>query len=154
MPKFAIPIALVLATVAPAGPAIAEEASATLKILSGSSMAADWYGEGGITMRKQLCVSSSTGRYTLDVNIPGTIFGKASGDSAIEVRFADAAGFGQSKNVSGPSQLVFSGTSAPGAEQCASDTLASIEIYVPATTLTSQPAGNYFDQISLAVRPL
>jgi hypothetical protein len=154
MPKFAFPMTLLLASVAIAMPASADEASASLKILSGASMAADWYGDGAVTMRKQLCVASSTGRYSLDVTMPGALFGKTPGDSAIEVRFADAAGFAQSKSVSGPSQIVFSGTSVSGAEDCLSGTLASIEIYVPATTLMSQPAGNYFDQISLAVRPL
>jgi hypothetical protein len=152
MLKFAFPMTLLLASAAIAMPASAEEASASLKILSGASMAADWYGDGAITMRKQLCVASSTGRYSLDLSMPGSLFGQSPG--AIEVRFADATGFGQSKSISGPSQIVFSGTSVAGAEDCLSGTMASLEIYVPATTLTSLPAGNYFDQISLTVRPL
>ena len=143
---------LLLASAVIAMPASADEASASLKILSGATMAADWYGDGAITMRKQLCIASTTGRYSLDVTMPGALFGKT--PDTVEVRFADATGFAQSKSVSGPSQIVFSGTSTSGAEDCASGTMASIEIYVPATTLTALPAGNYFDQISLTVRPL
>lgn len=117
-------------------------------------MAADWYGEGAVTLRKQLCVASTTGRYSIDITAPGSLFGKASGKERIEIRFSDAIGFAQSKFVSGPGQVVFSGTSVSGAADCQSGTLAQLEIHVPATTLMSQPAGNYFDHISLTVRPL
>lgn len=154
MPKLAFLTALLLASVSVAGPAQAKEASASLKILSGDSMAADWYGDGAITLRKQLCVASTTGRYSLDVTMPGSLFGKSSGSDNIEVRFSDAVGFAQSKTVTGPNQIVFSGTALAGGSECQSGTTATFEIYVPATTLMSKPAGNYFDQISLTVRPL
>ncbi len=153
MPKFAFPMALLLASASFSAPAFAEDASASLKILSGSSMSADWYGDGAITLRKQLCVASTTGRYSLDIAMPGSLFGKTSGDG-IEVRFSDALGVAQAKKVSGPSQIVFSGTAVSGAADCQSGTLAQLEIHVPASTLMATPAGNYFDQISLTVRPL
>jgi hypothetical protein len=154
MPKFALPMALLLASVSIAAPACAADVSASLTILSGGTMSADWYGDGEVILRKQLCVASTTGRYSLDINMPGALFGKSSDKDGIEVRFSDAAGFAQSKTVSGPSQLVFTGTSVSGAAECESGALASFEIHVPATTLMSKPAGNYFDLISLAVHPL
>lgn len=154
MPRFAFPMALLMASVPIAAPACAEEVSASLTILSGNSMAADWYGDGGVTLRKQLCVSSTTGRYALDINMSGFLFGKLAGGDGIDVRFSDSTGLVQSKTVSGPSQIVFTGTSVSGAAECPSGALASFEIHVPATTLISKPAGNYFDQITLAVHPL
>lgn len=144
-----------LLAVAPACARVSDtDATASLKILSGSSLDADWYGDGALTLRKQLCITSTTGRYTVDISAPTALFGKDKSNALIEVRFQDETGLSQSKTLANLSELTFVGSSTTASGDCSSGTNASIEIYVPETVLLSQQSGHYFDQISLSVRPL
>jgi hypothetical protein len=135
-------------------PAVAnDEAVASLKIIAGPSITADWYGDGALTLRKQLCISSTTGRYTLDVSVPAGLFSKADAPK-IEIRFKDETGVMQNKVLAAGSEMSFAGAAFTRAGECSTGNTAAIEIYVPENILMAQQSGNYFDQISLTVRPL
>ena len=145
-------VALLAASLLAPGAARADDAGASLKIISGSALAADWYGEGAISMRKQLCISSTTARYTLEMSGPGSWF--PASDSKVEVRFQDETGASQTKSLVQSNPIIFTGNSLVANSDCSAGPNATVEFFIPERLLLSQQAGSYFDQILLVVSPL
>ena len=130
----------------------AQDADASLTIISGSTLAADWYGEGAISMRKQLCISSPTARYTLEMSGATSWF--PTNNPNVEIRFQDETGASQTKTLGQSGSITFVGNSLAASSDCSTGSNATLEILIPERLLLSQQAGRYFDQILLAVSPL
>lgn len=132
---------------------------ASLKVLSGSSASADWYGEGAVTLRKALCITSTTGRYGLHVSFASGVFQTAPGNDPVRIQFTDETGTRDTKSITANGEIVFSGTTLhtssdePDGATCPEGGNATIEMMLPQSALTAFESGSYIDQISLFVQP-
>lgn len=127
--------------------------TAELRVFSGSSLSASWYGSGSIRLDAPMCLASSTGSYRLSVTPSAGLQMLAKGG---EVRIGLAAHGGETslKPVSGLATMYFTGTVDPADADCTDGPNAKLVIELPERALMAAPAGTYFDQLQLEIEAL
>lgn len=143
-----------LVGLAAVGPALADEApqqpQASARLLSAPSGMNRWYGVGDAASKVQMCVSSNTGRFSLNLT-PRIASSDASRPREIEVVFATAGGDRQARRWDGQTDLVFNGRVVDDA--CGAGGNVSIEFRIDQQNLIAVVAGDYVNQMRFTVEP-
>lgn len=138
---------------APANAQDAVEPVAGLRVYSGSSLDAKWYGSGSVKVEAPLCLSSSTGSFRLTVQ-PGEGLQGLSANQTIAVSLEIDGFSSQTRQMDGALPLVFVGKTTASSPACETGANASLAIDLGEEALTGAVAGSYFDQFTMTIEPL
>lgn len=134
-------------------PAIINVPRAELEIFSSDHVHAAWSGKGDSETSIDLCVTSTTGRFRLQVISQSG--GKMSGQDKIpyEISFRDSSGGEHTQPFANNAVLTFEGMSRANSD-CSEGPNATLKIATREKQMLGAMSGNYFDRLTMSASPL
>ncbi|PQM28597.1 hypothetical protein CVO77_09140 [Sphingopyxis lindanitolerans] len=132
-------------------PVAADSPVASARLVSQDQFQLRWHGVGDLRASAQLCVSSSTGRFQLDIQPMSTSFGTSEAPP-FEIAISTRAGDRLVQPAKATGFTTFEGRVLP--DDCMGTGNVTIELRFQQSGLTEAIAGAYLERIHLSVRPL
>lgn len=143
-------LALLAVATAPEAPRAPEAPAASARMMSGSQFQLHWYGVGELRATAQMCVTSTTGRYQLEV-MPVSVNPGKQGDLPFSMVISAKGGNSISQDIRNNEFVLFEGRSVP--DDCGGNGNVTVELQYHNRSLQGALAGRYFERIQINVRP-